>query len=158
TEEYEKIVSTVEDEVAELQEGVRGKSPALPTVTPAAAAPPAADIVPEQPITSIQPIPGEVLNEPEPRDLPGPGSSSGPIGSSSHYDYDRRRGRGRRDRDRRGKNPKITSFESKSFGSRPDDRPYTSLEVLPGESLAKLSRKPEREPEDKNAPLGAVAE
>src|SRR5215467_12348121 len=39
TEEYEKIVSTVEDEVAELQEGVRGKPLTLPSVTPAVAGP-----------------------------------------------------------------------------------------------------------------------
>src|SRR5262249_7478787 len=78
-----------------------------------------------------------------------------------------------RDRDRRGKKPKIPSFESKSYEPRQDDRSYSSsLEALPGESLAKLSRRfePEAEPqtqsqpltevdlEDKNASLGAVAE
>jgi hypothetical protein len=65
------------------------------------------------------------------------------------------------DRDRRGKKPKIPSFESKSYEPRgPEERTYSStLEALPGESLAKLSRRGEGEHElEKNAMLGAVAE
>src|SRR5437016_5459141 len=62
---------------------------------------------------------------------------------------------------------KIPSLESKSYEPRPDDRTYGtgSIEVLPGESLAKYSRRHgpeagggENALEDKNAPLGAVAE
>ena len=92
-----------------------------------------------------------------------------------HEEYGRRdrgdrgdrgdRDRGRRDRDRRGKKPKIPSFESKSYESRPEERSYSTgpIEMIPGESLAKYSRRSEPEPEpasteDRNAPLGAVAE
>src|SRR5262249_30299358 len=59
----------------------------------------------------------------------------------------------------------IPSFESKSYESRPEDRTYATgpLEVLPGESLARYARRSEPQPEtggaeDRNAPLGAVAE
>ena len=160
TEEYEKIVSTVEDEVAELQEVSRIKStivsptiPVVPVPTPEA--------VPEQPSISpgIQPIPGELLSEERPEAVTPIVIASSPS-PGAHDDYDRRGGRGRRDRDRRGKKPKIPSFESKSYDSRPDERTYGGLEALPGESLAKLARRagPEREETDKNAPLGAVAE
>jgi len=179
-EEYDKIVSTVEDEVAQLQEGGRGKvappvqpaPPAVPASTPvpasipapAVAVPPAvveaeaAEPVAEAPQAStIQPLPGESLGEGERHQAAAAG----------HEEYERRgrdRDRGRRDRDRdrdrRGKKPKIPSFESKSYESRSEERTYSStLEALPGESLAKLSRRPEPEhDEDKNAPLGAVAE
>src|SRR5262249_23270214 len=88
-----------------------------------------------------------------------------PSGQGGHDDYDRRGGRGggRRDRDRRGKKPKIPSFENKSYEPRPEERERSyssSLEALPGESLSKLSRRSDsvREEEDRNAPLGAVAE
>jgi Rne/Rng family ribonuclease len=161
TEEYEKIVSTVEDEVAELQEVSRIKSAVLP-VSPVASVPPPAEVVSEQQTisTGIQPIPGEVFSENERPEAMGPISMPAPSGSGVHDDFERRGGRGRRDRDRRGKKPKIPSFESKSYDSRPEERTFGGLEALPGESLAKLARRPEREPDelDKNAPLGAVAE
>jgi Rne/Rng family ribonuclease len=162
TEEYEKIVSTVEDEVAELQEVGRIKSAATP-VSPTPAGPVTVEAAPEQaPVSGIQPIPGEVFSEGERPEVAGPSTMAGPASAGAHDDYDRRGGggRGRRDRDRRGKKPKIPSFEVKSYESRHDDRSYTSLEVLPGESLAKLSRRPEPEVHDadKNAALGAVAE
>src|SRR5215510_2824762 len=163
TEEYEKIVSTVEDEVAELQEGGRIKLAAA-SVSPAPP-PVAVEATPEQAAaTGIQPIPGEVFSEGERAEVAGPSVIVGTPGAGAHDDYDRRGGRGRRDRDRRGKKPKIPSFEVKSYESRHDDRTYASLEVLPGESLAKLSRRtepeiqPETQDEDKNAALGAVAE
>jgi Rne/Rng family ribonuclease len=180
TEEYEKIVSTVEDEVAQLQEG-RGKptvpaplpipvaaAPVAPAPPPPVTAPPPVEAVVEQPqqppATQMQPIPGEVLGEGERPQAPG--MAGAPAGHGGHDDYDRRGGRGgggRRDRDRRGKKPKIPSFESKSYEPRPEERERTfssSLEALPGESLAKLSRRPEspHEEEDSNASLGAVAE
>jgi Rne/Rng family ribonuclease len=160
TEEYEKIVSTVEDEVAELQEGGRIKSAAAP-VSPAPVVPPVAEVLPEQaPVSGIQPIPGEVFSEAERPEVAGPSAMAGPAGGGVHEDYDRRGGRGRRDRDRRGKKPKIPSFEIKSYESRHEDRPYTSLEVLPGESLAKVSRRPEPgiQEEDKNAARGTSVE
>src|SRR5262245_52494241 len=91
TEEYEKIVSTVEDELVELQEG-RGK-PA--PVVPAAASPViTTEVAPEPPlVTSIQKLPGEVLAEGERLEAP----PSSPSGSVPQDDYDRRGGRGRRD-------------------------------------------------------------
>src|SRR5688572_2377448 len=62
TEEYEKIVSTVEDEVAELQEGGRIKPPA-PPVSPIPAGPITVEAAPEPPpVSGIQPIPGEVFS------------------------------------------------------------------------------------------------
>jgi Rne/Rng family ribonuclease len=162
TEEYEKIVSTVEDEVAQLQEAGSTRAPAIPT------APPELTVEPHV-VTSIQPLPGEVLTEAERVESISPAIPGPPIPVVSD-DYDRRSGRGRRDRDRRGKKPKIPSFESKSYEreSRSDDRIYGTIAALPGESLAKLSRRIEPEADaasksasasdDKNAPLGAVAE
>ncbi|HYR42352.1 MAG TPA: ribonuclease E/G, partial [Terriglobia bacterium] len=166
TEEYDKIVSSVEDEVAQLQEGGRTKLPAplpapLPVPSVAAPLPPPAPIeeTPEVPAAANLPPPGpEIVAEAERPQTPPP---------PSHEDYGRRDRGSRRDRDRRGKKPKIPSFESKSYEPRPDDRTYGTgtLEILPGESLAKHSRRHETEAgdgenalEDKNAPLGAVAE
>src|SRR5690242_18512606 len=79
TEEYDKIVSTVEDEVAQLQETGRGKSvapapplaPSAPPPVPAAApaATPAATFDSEAPseppavVSGIQPLPGETIGE-----------------------------------------------------------------------------------------------
>jgi len=181
TEEYEKIVSTVEDEVTQLQESGRGKPTSAPVPAPApvpAALPTPVTITEpvEPPVFGvIQPIPGEVLSEGDRSEqtasTPAPGPAPGPA-AGIHDDYDRRAGRGRRDRDRRGKKPKIPSFEGKSYEreSRPDDRSYSTgtLEVLPGESLAKLSRRAEPEAlpqtaqggevDRRDAALGAVAE
>src|SRR5262245_58972728 len=164
TEEYEKIVSTVEDEVAELQEVSRIKTATAVPITPPPTVPASPEFTAELPIpTGIQPIPGEVFSEAE-RPESSPTGLAGPSGPAAHEDFDRRGGRGRRDRDRRGKKPKIPSFESKSYEPRPDERTYTGLEVLPGESLAKLALRVEHEPErgseelEKNASLGALAE
>src|SRR5262245_31177775 len=75
TEEYEKIVSTVEDEVAQLQEGGREKRPPAaapivapsPIVAPLPTTPVASEAEAAAPltVTQIQPIPGEVLSEGE---------------------------------------------------------------------------------------------
>src|SRR5262245_41805434 len=121
TEEYEKIVSTVEDEVAELQEGGRIK-PAVTPVSPTPAGPITVEAAPEQaPVSGIQPIPGEVFSEGERPEVPGPSTMAAPAGAGAHDDYDRRGGgRGRRDRDRRGKKPKIPSFEGRSYEPRHD--------------------------------------
>src|SRR5262245_19088329 len=102
TEEYEKIVSTVEDEVAELQEVGRIKPtpPPAPPV-PAFVVPPAppvpAFVVPPAPaeapqehptVSGIQPIPGEVFSEGE-RPATGPISISGGLsGPGGHDEYD----------------------------------------------------------------------
>src|SRR5262249_53989557 len=106
TEEYEKIVSTVEDEVAELQEGGRIKLAATP-LSPAPTGPVTVEAASEHaPVSGIQPIPGEVFSEGERSEVAGPTAMGGPGGAGSHDDYDRRGGgRGRRDRDRRGKKP-----------------------------------------------------
>src|SRR5262249_44260600 len=128
TEEYEKIVSTVEEEVAELQEDVRAKAIGSSTAASVPTRAPASESAAEQPpVTAIQPLPGEVLSEGEGLSRPLAPSLSGgraevesaaptgggsPFGPAAHEDYDRRGGRGRRDRDRRGKKPKIPSFES----------------------------------------------
>src|SRR6266571_3815341 len=163
TEEYDKIVSTVEEEVAaQLQETSRGK-PAmppplpLPMIIPAAAPAASTEEAPEAAAVIAPAPPGlpEVFVEEEER--PHASVAGPPI----VHDEFGRGGRGRRDRDRRGlKKPKIPSFESKSYETRPDDRTYSSsLAVLPGESLAKVSRRADTEvTEDKNAPLGAVRE
>src|SRR6185295_9535843 len=120
--------------------------------------PPTVDEVPTEPpmVTQIQPLPGEVLSEERP---PSATAAAPPSGGGGQEDYDRRGGRGggRRDRDRRGKKPKIPSFEAKSYEPRTDDRQYSSsLEVLPGESLAKLARRSEgtHEEDHQNAGLG----
>ena len=83
TEEYEKIVSTVEEEVAELQEGGRGKAPVTLTIATApAAVPPVSEGTAEQtPVTAIQPIPGEVLSEAEA--LIRPAAPSPPAGTGT---------------------------------------------------------------------------
>src|SRR5262249_11239335 len=144
--------------------GARGKaagSSAAAMSIPFAAQPPSESMTEPLSITAIQPLPGEVLSEseaparPVPPSVPGtraeveaapPIGVSGPFGPAAHEDYDRRGGRGRRDRDRRGKKPKIPSFETKSYESRPEERTYGSLEVLPGESLAKLAKRAEPQP------------
>ncbi len=158
TEEYEKIVSSVEDEVAQLQESGRAKPGTAPSA--AAAAPPA---VIEEGVDA----PAGTLIPPSVPEITAEAERPEPAAPPVHEDYSRRdRGeRGRRDRDRRGKKPKIPSFEGKSYEQRSSERPYTAgpIEVLPGESLAKYSRRPEPEPEpstidDKDAGLGAVAE
>src|SRR5215471_11050724 len=72
TEEYDKIVSTVEDEVAQLQETGRGKTAApvqappvaQPSPAPAPLPTPEAEVAPEPPIVpGIQPLPGETIGE-----------------------------------------------------------------------------------------------
>src|SRR5438093_883896 len=100
TEEYEKIVSTVEEEVAQLQEGGKPAPPALPAPLPL---PVATIVVPAAP-------PEEPAAEEEP--APAPASAFGETsevtiseGSAGRPDdsYDRRgprRDRGGRDRDR----------------------------------------------------------
>jgi len=167
-EEYDKIVSTVEEEVAQLQETGRAKLPAplpLPPVAAPLPLPPPAPIeeAPEIPAPAIvAPSSPEIVAEAE---RPQPQPQAPP--PSRHEDHGRRDRGGPRDRDRRGKKPKIPSFESKSYEPRPDERTYgaSTIEVLPGESLAKYSRRHEPEAgggenafEDKNARLGAVAE
>lgn len=164
TEEYDKIVSTVEDEVAQLQEpGPRKQAVPLPAPIPAPLpAPVRAEPSAEVPAEAAEAPPAPPAPAAEAIEtVRPPAAQPGMVD-----DFDRRGPRGRRDRDRRGKKPKIPSFEHKSYEPRSGDRERTygtTIEMLPGESLAKYSRRPEPEPEpetaeDRNAPLGAVAE
>jgi len=162
TEEYEKIVSTVEDEVAQLQE--RGKHLPAPLETPL-------------PIPAPLPVPTIVIptppeqREPEHKAQPAEVAASEPAPVRSEEfdrrprrnDRDRDRGRERdrggdrdrdRDRDRRGKKPKIPSFESKSYEPR-EDQGFGTIEALPGETLAKRSHRvePSREVNDVSSQL-----
>ena len=161
TEEYDKIVSSVEDEVAQLQESGRTKMPPPLPLPQTVIAQPAPALEPRTEVESeaaAAPPSAETDLEPERPQTQPP----------QHEDYRRHDRGGRRDRDRRGKKPKIPSFETKSYEPRQDDRGFATgpLEVLPGESLARYSRhaepehsRPEEMPgEEKNAPLGAVAE
>ena len=179
TEEYDKIVSTVEEEVAQLQEAPTRSTPPPPPPLPApltapiAAAPVPSEPPAEAPVSTVI-LPGETISAPpegarpaaaaaEPSEEPFGGR--GPRRREGNRDRDRDRDRG--GRDRRGKKPNIPSFESKSSESRleppkPDERSYSSsIEVLPGESLSKLSHRNEPEPapsKDKDANPRAAAE
>src|SRR5579884_2052204 len=136
TEEYEKIVSTVEDEVAQLQEGGRPAAAPAPSrpVTPAPA-----EEVPESETVAESAAP--TFDESSQAQI-----SEGAPGRSE--EFDRRGGRRReRERDRRGgRKPKIPSFETKTYEPREERSyaPVSNIEVLPGESLARLAPKHER--------------
>ena len=135
TEEYDKIVSTVEDEVASLQPESPSRPAPPPVPAPSAPIPSTAAFLEPQaePLAPLSPE-GEPVAE----------SLSEPAAETFDRKGGRRRDRDRdRDRDRRGgKKPKIPSFESKTYESRPDDRPYAPLEVMPGESLRKYGNRP----------------
>jgi ribonuclease G len=152
TEEYDKIVSTVEEEVAQLHASPQGIHP-----TPRPLAPPPAP--PTQPAGATYPIVTPMLSAgQEGLELdvqPVPASESSEAAprfaiTSSEESFDRRgprrrdrADRDRGDRDRRGKKPKIPSFESRSYEPSSDERTFGSIEALPGESLAKHSRRKE---------------
>jgi ribonuclease G len=141
TEEYEKIVSTVEDEVAQLQEGGRPAPPPPAPPIPAPAPPPPAAI------TTAAPVEEPAEEEPQaPVAEPSQVQISEGAAGRGGDDYDRRGGRRRdRDRDRRGgRKPKIPSFESKTYEPREprEERSYGAIgniEVLPGETLARVT-------------------
>jgi ribonuclease G len=155
TEEYDKIVSTVEEEVAQLHDpgqALRGSRQAPPPVqlpqplvrqAIQTVSPPVA--LPAEPIFLEPTVPEET----ESIQLAGSDAQTAAVtDESSDRRGPRRRDRGDRDRDRRGKKPKIPSFEMKAenkvFEPRPaDNRTFGALELLPGESLAKYSRRPE---------------
>ena len=171
TEEYDKIVSTVEDEVASLQEGPRPQIAAPPPIDriERAKRPEGVDKVerfdkvetvekarkpekldrPERPVTLEPPkaepiaiIPISALEGETVRPI---ASSARPVEDREGFDNrgPRRPNRERdRDRDRRGKKPKIPSFENKTYESRQEERPVTGLAVLPGESLSKYVPRP----------------
>src|SRR5689334_21010546 len=96
TEEYEKIVSTVEDEVAQLQEGGRQAVPSAPPVPPV----PAPSVMPAAP-SPVSTAPAPEKSEIEPAQTFGESTqtqvSEGAAGRSEEYD---RRGGRRRERER----------------------------------------------------------
>jgi len=150
TDEYEKIVATVEAEVASLQESPPRQAP------PPAPAPPS---LPPIEVALVESVSAAALIEPpavpsevsaasfkEPLDRGGPRRRD----SQPERDRDRRGGSG-------GKKPRIPSFEPRPHAARPaieprsndshsgdrtDERPWGTLEALPGESLAKYANRP----------------
>jgi Rne/Rng family ribonuclease len=159
TEEYEKIVSTVEDEVTQLQE--RGRSAAPSTLPHPALVPPpipaAAEVVESESLASV-PTPGDnAAAAPISEGAAGKPEDSYERRGGRRGERDRGRDRDRdrdRDRERRGKKPKIPSFEGKSYEPREErpreerpreERSYASsyIELLPGETLARYASRPE---------------
>jgi len=168
TDEYEKIVATVEAEVASLQD-----SPVRKAMNPAI-----------QPVSATLPVPAVISSEVSIPDSLMPveagmatASSEIPVVSTevpvaggeerAERPGGPRRDRGGerdrdRDRGRGGKKPRIPSFEPRSGvrpegrpvehrgeargesrgDSRNDDRPWGTIEALPGESLAKYANRP----------------
>ena len=148
TEEYEKIVPTVEDEVAQLQDVSRRESgKSLPPVQIPPYQPPVVQSVQS---VEIEAVPEASIEEPlEAGSSPETGTSGEGFSVSPEEPGERRGGRDRgrdrergrdRDRDRRGKKSRIPSFESRTFEPRTEDRGYGGIEALPGESIAKFSR------------------
>jgi ribonuclease G len=147
TEEYEKIVSTVEDEVAQMQEG-GGRAAAAPPPVAIPVSPPVSEVAPDEKAEREPTEPEVEKREPVAVAEPAPPRTDDfDRRGGRRRERDRDRDRGDRDRDRRGKKPKIPSFEGRSYEPREDrpreDRPertYGSIEVIPGETLAKYSR------------------
>ena len=171
TDEYEKIVATVEAEVASLQDPPvkKAMTPAIqpviaPLPAPAAVSievPVADDIIPRESVMAVASIetdavPSEVVA------AKGEERPERPGGPRRDRPGDRDRGRGGG-----GKKPRIPSFEPRPGGrpgevrhgesrgdsrvesrgesrgeARNDDRPWGTIEALPGESLAKYANRP----------------
>ena len=165
-EEYDKIVSTAEDEVvASLQEGGAQRQPSQPRPAPAPLPAPVPapeekepesepeSVAPPQPQATSNLLEGEVRTRP-PASAEGAVEGATPApeyrdGGRRDRDRDRDRGRDRggRDRggrDRRGKTPKIPSFEARTYEPREEPTPgsYAPIEVIPGEVLSKYRNRP----------------
>jgi ribonuclease G len=154
-EEYDKIVSSVEDQVLRLQKG----APAVPAVAVVESPAPTPAEVPEAAPVAAAPAPPVESRGPEVQATES-GSSDREARGDGRGDFDRDR-RGRRSRRRRGgergKGPRIP--ESKYYSPAreepaapaPPPPPVTTVGggggddffVLPGESLAKYSHKDE---------------
>jgi ribonuclease G len=155
TDEYEKIVANVEAEVANLQ-----NLPSRPSPVPAPA------LVPAPPALRAEIVEAEVIGNIE-ADVTAPEAVAAPVegpAAPARESFDRGGGGGRRrdrpgdrNRDPRGgggKKPRIPSFEprgpaeprplARPADTRPggDERPWGSIEALPGESLAKYANRP----------------
>jgi Rne/Rng family ribonuclease len=182
TDEYEKIVATVEAEVANFQSTPTRPSPA-PSTVPSPAAVPA--VLPAPAALRSEIVEAEVSGNLE-ADAVASEVAAAQVESPAapvRESFDRGGGGGRRrdrpaDRDRNrdqrgggggGKKPRIPSFEPRSQSeSRPmarpsearqgnDERPWGSIEALPGESLAKYASRPahqqQPEPERQQPPV-----
>ncbi len=152
-EEYDKIVSSVEEKVLKL-ERVGGTQSAVPEPQPAAAAP----VAPEEPATS--PVSEEATAESAPAAAAAPTAAPVAGGEQRREDHDRRGRRGRRRRGGKGRGLPESKFYSpgargpaglqeqptETVASRPEAAPEPAPSqpddffVLPGESLAKYSR------------------
>jgi ribonuclease G len=168
TDEYEKIVATVEAEVASLQDPPvkKAMNPAIqpviaPLPAPAAVSievPEADDIIPRESVMTVASIETDAVST-EVVAAKGEERPERPGGGRRDRPGDRGRGGG-------GKKPRIPSFEPRPSGrpgevrhgesrgdsrvesrgesrgeargeARNDDRPWGTIEALPGESLAK---------------------
>ncbi len=152
-EEYDKIVSSVEEKVLKL-ERVGGTQSAVPEPQPAAAAP----VAPEEPATS--PVSEEATAESAPAAAAAPTAAPVAGGEQRREDHDRRGRRGRRRRGGKGRGLPESKFYSpgargpaglqeqptETVASHPEAAPEPAPSqpddffVLPGESLAKYSR------------------
>jgi ribonuclease G len=175
-EEYDKIVTSVEDKVLKLdrvpQSGVPAAPPAAPPPSSVPAAPEPEDAAPEAPVEMAAPSAGIPLG-------PAPASVAVPIADPRRDDRDRR---GRRSRRRRGQKgggrglpdskyfsprpgmapaPASMPPEAPEAPSEPLAAPTTLTEedeffVLPGESLAKHTPQPWEESESGEPDLPAA--
>ena len=171
TDEYEKIVATVEAEVASLQDSP-AKKVVNPAIQPAAAAVPAPAAISSDASIADSVTPAETVTTSASNETAAAGMEAASVSGVSappgeeraeRHSSPRRDRPGDRDRDRDrgrgGKKPRIPSFEPRSGGrhgdgrsgesrgesrgdSRVDDRPWGTIEALPGESLAKYANRP----------------
>jgi ribonuclease G len=160
TDEYEKIVATVEAEVASLQDSAAKKAVHPATQQPPASLPAPALVA--EPSNGDSDAPAEVgMPVASSEAAAGIETSAMPFDERAERQGGPRRDRGDRDRDRDrgrgGKKPRIPSFEPRggrpgdgrssesrgeSRGDSRDDRPWGTIEALPGESLAKYANRP----------------
>jgi ribonuclease G len=158
-EEYDKIVSSVEEKVLKL-ERVGGTPPAGPAPVPSAPAPAATEEPAATPVSEEAPVSKEVHVEPAPAAAAAPAVVPVAADDQRREDHDRRGRRGRRRRGGKGRGLPESKFYSpgerrpaglqeqptETVASHPEAAPESAPNqpddffVLPGESLAKYSR------------------
>jgi ribonuclease G len=161
TDEYEKIVATVEAEVASLQDPPARK----PAMQPVPVSLPAPVVIASEISVADSDTTVEIVTPLASGESTSTAMETGtPVEERTERHGGPRRDRpGDRDRGRGGKKPRIPSFEPRSGGrpsdgrssesrgeargdsrsdSRGDDRPWGTIEALPGESLAKYANRP----------------
>jgi len=168
TDEYEKIVATVEAEVASLQDSPVRKA-MNPAIQPVSATLPVTAVISSEVSIPDSLMPVEAGMATASSEIPVVSTEVPVAGGEERAERPggpRRDRGGERDRDRDrgrgGKKPRIPSFEPRSGGrpegrpvehrgeargesrgdSRNDDRPWGTIEALPGESLAKYANRP----------------